>query len=87
MARPLPIEYPGAIYHVLTELIGVRRTARLASPWWKPAASARSPGIPPTDPRESAIVRTLAPGNYYTVIVRGKDDTTGIGLVETYSLQ
>ena len=42
--------------------------------------------IPPTDDRESALVRTLAPGNY-TAIVRGKADTTGVGLVEVYHLQ
>jgi hypothetical protein len=43
-------------------------------------------GIPPTDDRESAIVATLAPGNY-TAIVRGKNNTTGVGLVEVYNLQ
>jgi len=33
-----------------------------------------------------AIVENLAPGNY-TAIVRGKNDTTGVALVEVYSLQ
>jgi hypothetical protein len=42
-------------------------------------------GIPPTDPKESAILATLAPGNY-TAIVRGVNDTTGIGLVEVYHM-
>ena len=42
-------------------------------------------GIPPTDDRESAIVRSLSPGDY-TVIERGKADTTGVGLVEIYDL-
>jgi Putative Ig domain len=42
--------------------------------------------IPPTDDRESAIVATLAPGNY-TAIVRGKNNTTGVALVEAYVLQ
>ncbi|MGI8481726.1 MAG: hypothetical protein ACR2MF_06650, partial [Chthoniobacterales bacterium] len=41
--------------------------------------------IPPADDRESAIVQTLAPGNY-TAIVRGKNDSTGVALVETYHL-
>jgi hypothetical protein len=31
-------------------------------------------------------VRTLPPGNY-TAIVRGKNSTTGVGLVEAYNLQ
>jgi hypothetical protein len=42
--------------------------------------------IPPTDNRESALLRTLAPGNY-TAIVRGKLDSTGVALVEAYNLQ
>lgn len=42
--------------------------------------------IAPTDDHESAILATLVPGSY-TAIVRGKNDTTGIGLVEAYNLQ
>ena len=41
--------------------------------------------VPPIDSRESAIVKTLAPGNY-TAIVRGKNESTGVALVEVYSL-
>ena len=41
--------------------------------------------IPPTNDLESALVRVLAPGSY-TAIVRGKNDTTGVGLVEVYNL-
>ena len=43
-------------------------------------------GLPPSNNLESAIVRNLAPGNY-TAIVRGKNDTVGVGLVEVYHLQ
>ena len=39
----------------------------------------------PTDNRESAIIASLAAGNY-TVIVRGKNGTTGVALVEAYRL-
>jgi hypothetical protein len=42
-------------------------------------------GVAPGDDRESAIVRTLPPGNY-TAILRGKADTTGVGLLEAYDL-
>lgn len=42
--------------------------------------------IPPSDDRESALVRLLNPGNY-TAIVRGKANTMGVGLVELYDLQ
>jgi hypothetical protein len=42
--------------------------------------------LAPTNDLESAIVATLAPGNY-TAIVRGKNDTIGVALVEVYDLQ
>jgi hypothetical protein len=42
-------------------------------------------GLAPANPLESAQVRTLAPGAY-TVIVTGKDATSGIGLVEVYDI-
>ena len=41
--------------------------------------------IPPSNDLESAIVRTLDPGAY-TAVVRGKNDTTGIALIEAYDL-
>jgi hypothetical protein len=41
--------------------------------------------IPPPNDLESAVVQTLPPGNY-TATVPGKNNTTGIGLVETYNL-
>ena len=49
-------------------------------------ADIRATTVPPTNDLESAIVETLAPGNY-TAIVRGKNNTTGVGLVEVYNLQ
>jgi CSLREA domain-containing protein len=42
-------------------------------------------GLQPSNPAESAIVRSLAPGNY-TAIVQGVNGTTGIALVEVYGL-
>lgn len=42
--------------------------------------------ISPSNDLESAFVRILSPGSY-TAIVRGKDSTTGIGLVEAYHLR
>ena len=41
--------------------------------------------IPPSDPKESAIVATLQPGNY-TAIMSGVGGATGIGVVELYDL-
>jgi len=42
-------------------------------------------GIPPTNNLESAIDATLNPGAY-TAIVRGKNNTSGVALVEVYDL-
>ncbi|MGI8956735.1 MAG: hypothetical protein ACR2II_07460 [Chthoniobacterales bacterium] len=42
-------------------------------------------GLAPYNPSESAIVRTLAPGSY-TAIIQGKDEATGVGLVEAYDV-
>ena len=41
--------------------------------------------IPPTNDLESAIVATLSPDSY-TAIVRGKNNTTGVALVEVYNI-
>jgi hypothetical protein len=49
-------------------------------------ADIRASGAPPSDDRESALLATLSPGNY-TAVVRGKNNTTGVGLVEAYNLQ
>lgn len=42
-------------------------------------------GLQPSNDVESALFETLAPGAY-TAIVAGKNDATGVGLVEVYSL-
>ena len=49
-------------------------------------AAIEATSIPPSDPRECALLRTLTPGNY-TAIVRGKNNTTGVASVEIYNLQ
>jgi hypothetical protein len=55
---------------------------------WKSATNAQdiiNTGIPPTNDLESAILVSLNPGAY-TVIMRGANNGTGIGLVEAYDL-
>jgi probable HAF family extracellular repeat protein len=42
--------------------------------------------IPPSNDLESAIIETLPANAGYTAIVRGMNNTTGIGLVEVYDL-
>ena len=41
--------------------------------------------VAPSDPNESAIVATLAAGNY-TAVIRGAGGATGVGLAEVYDL-
>ncbi len=48
-------------------------------------AEIKATGLAPKNAKESAILKTLAPGEY-TAILRGKDKTTGIALVEAYDL-
>lgn len=43
-------------------------------------------GLAPSNDLESALLPTLTPGPY-TAVVRGKNGTTGVALVEAYSLQ
>ena len=53
--------------------------------WREAEAEIAATGIPPSHDKESAIVRTLAPGNY-TAILGGNGGSTGIGVVEVYDL-
>jgi hypothetical protein len=55
--------------------------------WKTPQIQAvRATQLAPTDDRESAIVAPfLTPGNY-TAVVRGKNNTTGVALVEAYRI-
>ena len=48
------------------------------------AAQISAKGLAPTSDNESALSVTLAPGQY-TALGRGKNNGTGIGLVEIYN--
>jgi hypothetical protein len=54
---------------------------------WKDSqqATIAATGKAPSNDSESAILGLLAPGNY-TAIVAGKNGTTGVALIEFYSL-
>jgi hypothetical protein len=72
----------------LLELHNAAGTVIASNNDWQQGSSAtaiRSENLAPTDPRESALQATLAPGNY-TAIVRGNNGATGIALVELYDL-
>jgi hypothetical protein len=49
------------------------------------AAEIQQRMLAPSHPRESALVRTLAPGQY-TAVVSGKGGATGVAVVEGYAL-
>ncbi len=49
------------------------------------SAQIQKEGLAPTDVHESALLGTLTPGNY-TAIIRGKNNTQGVALVEFYKL-
>jgi hypothetical protein len=54
---------------------------------WKESqqAAIEATGLAPPNDLESAILATLSPGSY-TAIMSGKDNGTGVGLVEVYDL-
>jgi hypothetical protein len=49
------------------------------------ASEIQASGIAPSNPKESAMLDLLAPSSY-TAIIRGVNNTTGIGSVEVYQL-
>jgi len=53
--------------------------------WKANEAQIRATGLPPGDDHESALVADLAPSNY-TLVLRGKGNASGVGLVEVYHL-
>lgn len=53
--------------------------------WTSDRNEIMSTGIPPIDSHESAIVKTLKPGNY-TCILQSKNGVPGVGLFELYDL-
>jgi hypothetical protein len=53
--------------------------------WKTDQQNVEATGLAPADDRESAIVITLDPGAY-TVVMRGKNNGTGVGVVEVYDI-
>lgn len=83
------VPIPGALQDPALELYDANGQQIAADDNWQddPAqmTQIQGTGIPPSDPRESALVESLGPGSY-TAIVRGANNSTGIGLVEAYDL-
>ena len=78
---------PGALADTVLELHGPGTFVTITNDNWKDTQQfeIEATGIPPGNDLESAIVATLPPGAY-TAIVRGKNDGTGVGLVESVQI-
>jgi hypothetical protein len=80
---------PNALADPVLELHGPGNFTTVTDDNWRddPAQEALiiASGIAPTNDLESAIDAILSPGAY-TAIVSGKNNTTGVGLVEVYDL-
>jgi hypothetical protein len=80
---------PDALADPVLELHGPGGFVTVTNDNWRddPAQEAliMASGIPPTNDLESAIDAVLNPGAY-TAIVRGKNNTSGVALVEVYDL-
>jgi len=78
---------PGVLADPVLELHGPGGFVTVINDNWKDTQwiAIEATGIPPTNDLESAIDATLSPGAY-TAIVRGKNDTSGVALVEVYDL-
>lgn len=82
------VPVPGRLTDPTIELRDGNGTFVTSNDNWKDSPQRndiQASGLAPTDDNESAILRTLNPGAY-TAIVRGKDRTTGIALIEAYDL-
>ncbi|HVF71657.1 MAG TPA: hypothetical protein VM940_08615 [Chthoniobacterales bacterium] len=77
---------PGALTDPTLELLQ-GNTSLATNDNWKDSQQTeiQNSGVPPGNNLESAIVRTLDPGSY-TAILRGKNNGTGVGLIEVYDL-
>jgi N-acetylneuraminic acid mutarotase len=88
-----PFNIPGAMTDPTLELHDANGAMIASNDNWKvddqthqsQQAAITATGKAPPDDSESAILRTLAPGNY-TAILKGKNNTTGIALVEVYNV-
>ncbi|PYJ10498.1 MAG: hypothetical protein DMF06_06110 [Verrucomicrobia bacterium] len=83
---------PGALANPVLELFNSSGTMIASNDNWGDAPNRQDivdTGVPPTSPNESAILTNVPTDPTflaYTAIVRGANNTTGIGLVEVYDL-
>jgi hypothetical protein len=78
---------PGALSDPTLELHDGQGATIATNDNWQDTqgAAIQATTIPPNDPREAAILRDLTPGAY-TAVVRGKNGTTGVAVIDAYQL-
>jgi hypothetical protein len=78
---------PNVLADPVLELHGPAGFTTITNDNWRDTqpAEIQATGLAPTNDLESAIVITLDPGAY-TGIVRGRNNTTGVALIEVYDL-
>lgn len=80
---------PGALTDTMLEVYDSAGTLVAMNDDWKSTQqeSIRDTTMAPADDRESAVVANFpAGGAAYTAVLRGKNDSTGIGIIELYDL-
>jgi hypothetical protein len=80
---------PGALSDPTLELYQGNTLLATNDDWRQSSQQAeiQNGGLAPNKDAESAIIATLTPNQGYTAIVRGKNGTTGVGLVEAFDLE
>ena len=78
---------PDSLADPVMELHGPAGFTTIINDNWRDTQQAeiQATGLAPTNDLESAILATLPPGPY-TAIVKGQNNTSGVGLVEVYDL-
>ena len=81
------LSVPGALSDPTLELHDATGAIIASNDNWRSSQQAEiiAAGLAPANDLDSALIRTLAPGGY-TVVVRGVNNATGVGLVEVYDL-
>jgi hypothetical protein len=80
---------PGALQDPIMDVFNSNGTIVATNDDWKTGlqqSEIQATGLAPADDREAAVVG-IFPAGTFSAIVRGKNNTTGVGLVEIYNVQ
>ena len=78
--------FPGRLLDPMLELRDSQSTLLFTNDNWRLSlqkSAIEASGLAPTDDNEAAIIAMLSPGSY-TAILRGANNSSGIGLIEVY---